>query len=117
LANLVDNAVKYSSKNSLIIISAKKVEDYLEVSVEDEGKGIPVEERTKIFQKFYRASKMAKGFGMGLAICKSLARQLGGDVRLDRTRREGSCFEFVINANGPGGGGRQGRPEGDPVHP
>jgi PAS domain S-box-containing protein len=121
VANLVDNAIKFTQRGGVSLELAPQG-PAPRIRVSDTGIGISDENAAYLFDEFYQVDNherdRRKGFGMGLAICKSLARQLGGDVRLDRTRPDGSCFEFVINnANGPGGGGRQGRPEGDPVHP
>lgn len=78
--NLLENAVKYTPAQTAIIISARQIEDYLEVAVEDEGNVVPVEERGKIFQKFYRADKSKKGFGMGLAIVRGIVESHNGRV-------------------------------------
>lgn len=96
--NLIDNAAKYAPPKSLITISARKVEDYVEVSVEDEGAGVPVEERGKIFQKFYRSNKSTKGFGMGLAIARGIIESHGGKIWVE-TGHVGSRFVFELPIN------------------
>jgi two-component system sensor histidine kinase KdpD len=58
--NLIDNAVKYAPLQTSILIAAKRIEDYVEIAVEDEGENIPVGERGKIFEKFYRADKIRR---------------------------------------------------------
>jgi len=78
--NLIDNAVKYAPAQTKIKISAKRIEDYVEIAVEDEGKMIPTEERGKIFQKFYRYDKSKKGYGMGLAIVRGIIESHNGRV-------------------------------------
>lgn len=78
--NLIDNAVKYSPPKSTITVSAKQIEDCLEISVEDEGRGVSVDERNKIFQKFYRGDKTMKGFGMGLAIVRGIIEAHDGRI-------------------------------------
>ena len=95
VSNLVDNAVKYSPRNSTITITAKKIEDYMEFAVEDEGKGVPVEERNKIFQKFYRSHKTVKGFGMGLAIARGIVESHNGKIWVE-TGKIGSRFVFEL---------------------
>jgi K+-sensing histidine kinase KdpD len=78
--NLIENAVKYSPEDSIIEISAKIIGDNLQISVEDEGKGIAENENEKIFQKFYRGDKKVKGFGMGLAIVRGIIEAHNGKV-------------------------------------
>lgn len=95
LYNLIDNAVKYSPPQSAITIAAKQIEDFIEISVEDEGKPIPVEERSKIFQKFYRADKTKKGFGMGLAIVRGIIESHGGKIWTE-AGAEGNRFAFEL---------------------
>jgi signal transduction histidine kinase len=96
------------------------------VLVSDTGVGVPESDAPFLFDEFYQVDNherdRTKGFGMGLAICKNLARQLGGDVRLAETGPGGSCFELVLAGSGvgresrpgPRGGGRpHGAPRGD----
>lgn len=98
--NLLDNAVKYSPLQSNITISAKQIEDYVEIGIEDEGKLIPVDERNKIFQKFYRADKSKKGFGMGLAIVRGIIESHGGKIWVESGRIGNRfVFELPINAD------------------
>lgn len=78
--NLIDNAVKYSPKNTTIEISATQSNNFIYITIEDEGKGIAKENREKIFQKFYRDDKSVKGFGMGLAIVRGIIEAHNGQV-------------------------------------
>ncbi len=84
LYNLLDNAVKYSPKDSKIKISAKKINDNLQISVEDEGTGIAESEREKVFQKFYRGDEKIKGFGMGLAIVRGIIEAHSGKIWVEQ---------------------------------
>lgn len=93
--NLLDNAVKYSPPRTAIKISAKQVEDYIEISVEDEGKGVSIVERDKIFQKFYRADESKKGFGMGLAIVRGIIESHNGRAWVE-TGKIGSRFMLEL---------------------
>jgi len=81
--NLLDNAAKYSPENSTIEIQAKQVDDKVLISFEDEGKGIVETEREKVFRKFYRSDKTAKGFGMGLAIARGIVEAHGGKIWIE----------------------------------
>jgi signal transduction histidine kinase len=98
------------------------------VRISDTGIGVPEANVPYLFDEFYQVNNYerdrSKGFGMGLAICKSLARHIGADVRLAGTSPEGSCFEVVLSA-GSGNGtalgadrrGRSGGASGDRPDP
>src|SRR5450755_3911368 len=76
--NLIDNAVKYSSPASLVVIILKKEKEQGILEVKDEGLGIPKKERNRIFQKFYRVgnedTRTAQGTGLGLYLCRKIAQ-------------------------------------------
>jgi K+-sensing histidine kinase KdpD len=91
--NLIENAVKYSPKDSTIEIEAKMVGDDLRISVEDEGTGINEADREKVFQKFYRGDKKIKGFGMGLAIVRGIIEAHDGKIWIENGR---TGAKFVI---------------------
>lgn len=93
--NLLDNAAKYSPETSRITVEAKRVDNNIQFSVEDEGKGIVVKEREKIFQKFYRSDKTGKGFGMGLAIVRGIVEAHGGKIWVENGK-VGSKFVFDL---------------------
>lgn len=93
--NLLDNAAKYSPKNSKITVEAKRFDGKIRFSVEDEGKGITEMEREKVFQKFYRADKNTKGFGMGLAIVRGIVEAHGGKIWIEDGGK-GSKFNFDL---------------------
>ncbi len=93
--NLLDNAAKYSPQNSKIEIRAKLTNDKIQISVADEGKGISESEREKVFQKFYRADKTAKGFGMGLAIVRGIVEAHEGRIWIEESNT-GSKFVFDL---------------------
>jgi two-component system sensor histidine kinase TctE len=84
LANLVDNAIRYGRAGGQIVVSCTTEEDGIVLRVDDDGPGIPAEERQRVFERFYRGSTAsADGCGLGLPIVAALARQQGGEVRLD----------------------------------
>jgi len=75
--------------------------DAVNVRVTDTGSGVDEKFRGHLFEEFFQAEGKGgregrRGFGMGLAICRFLARQLGGDVRLAATGPGGSCFEATV---------------------
>lgn len=96
LSNLLENAWKYSPKDSNPKIILNFLASKVRVSVIDQGIGIPVEEQDRIFSTFYRASnaKDSKGSGMGLAIVKQMAEMHGMDIKFFSTPKEGT--EFII---------------------
>ncbi len=99
--NLVDNAIKYSEKDSQIIISTSNESDeYIKIMVEDTGEGISSEDKDHIFSRFYRtASARAtdnQGSGLGLAIVKHLVNSLNGEVGVQNSESKGSIFWFTV---------------------
>ncbi len=89
VANLVDNAVKYSAADAPIDIHACISGDRLEISVADRGIGIPTADLERVFDKFYRVRRPdgVSGTGLGLAICKGIAEAHAGEIKA--TNREG----------------------------
>lgn len=84
LANLVDNAIRYGRAGGQIAIACAVDGDEIVLRVDDDGPGIPPEERQRVFERFYRGSTAsADGCGLGLPIVAALARQQGATVRLD----------------------------------
>jgi two-component system, OmpR family, sensor histidine kinase KdpD len=83
VVNLIDNACKYSRKHSKITLSAYLETDYIVISCNDQGKGIPTEEREHVFDMFYRINaedKQAAGTGLGLTICKGIIESHKGTI-------------------------------------
>ncbi|MDF3837529.1 sensor histidine kinase [Cupriavidus basilensis] len=82
-ANLVHNAIQYSPRGSRITLSAARAQDSACLVVEDDGPGIPAEEREKVFARFYRRVGHAEpGSGLGLAISREMTARFGGAVEL-----------------------------------
>ncbi|HSB40011.1 MAG TPA: GAF domain-containing protein [Gaiellaceae bacterium] len=99
--DLVENAVKYSPRGGTIRITAARRDDAVQVSVEDEGIGIPQAEQTRIFAKFYRAESGGRdlasgGTGLGLFIAKELLAAMHGRIWVDSHEGEGSTFSFSL---------------------
>ena len=84
--NLVDNALKYSPRETAVAITLKSKENNIQFSVEDEGPGIPNEEKSLIFEKFYRVgneeTRTAKGTGLGLYLCKKIAQDHNAEIKV-----------------------------------
>jgi signal transduction histidine kinase len=117
LNNLLDNAVKFTERGTICVEAfpaAGDDHDAAVIRVSDSGLGVPEPNIPYLFNEFYQVNNHerdhTKGFGMGLAICRCLARQLGGDVRLARTGAAGSTFEVTLPARDPRRGGRPAGP-------
>jgi NtrC-family two-component system sensor histidine kinase KinB len=98
LNNLVSNALRYTEKGETIDLSAKRVGDMVHISVKDNGKGIPIEYQSKIFEKFIRVKgdTESKGSGLGLSICKEIVKAHGGTIWVDSAPGRGSEFTFTL---------------------
>jgi signal transduction histidine kinase len=85
IANLVDNAVKFSPVGGKVQLSMRSAEDGLQIIVADQGPGIPAEERNKARERFYRgeAARSTPGSGLGLALVQAVAQLHGGALRLE----------------------------------
>jgi two-component system phosphate regulon sensor histidine kinase PhoR len=101
--NLLDNAIKYSPAKSKVFIRSRILEDgRVELSVEDEGPGIPAEARGRIFERFFRVdasrSREAGGTGLGLSIVKHLVDRMEGEIHLISEVGKGSTFRIILPA-------------------
>ncbi|HEY9677721.1 MAG TPA: ATP-binding protein [Drouetiella sp.] len=103
LVNLLSNALKHSPESAAIEIHLKNSHDYLEVSVHDDGPGVPDEHKQRIFAPFEQIterSTAALGTGLGLAICKLIVEGHGGAIGVrDSDVLSGSAFWFTIPAS------------------
>ena len=101
LVNLLNNAFKYSEPGTRIEVLAQLTEEELIISVKDEGQGILPEDLEKIFNRLYRveASRNMKtgGHGLGLAIARELAHQLGGEITAESQYGLGCKFTFSLD--------------------
>jgi len=97
LANIVDNAIKYTDNGS-IKISVIPYEMFVRVDISDTGIGISEEEHTKIFKRFYRGSdvKQKEGVGIGLHLAREIISGEGGYIKLSSTPGEGSTFSVFL---------------------
>jgi two-component system phosphate regulon sensor histidine kinase PhoR len=100
LNNLIDNAVKYSGNNAEIRIKTETIDDFLKISVADNGIGIPKESLGKVFDKFYRVPSgnihNVKGFGLGLYYVKTIIEAHGGMVEVDSMLNKGTTVSFYL---------------------
>jgi PAS domain S-box-containing protein len=97
LDQLVSNAVKYSPAGGTVTVAARRTPDAVELSVTDQGIGVPAAERERIFTKFYKAGDVhGRGTGLGLFIAQGLVREMGGKLWVDSPGAEGSRFAFEL---------------------
>jgi two-component system sensor histidine kinase SenX3 len=100
VTNLVANAVAYSGEDSTVLVSTKPNDDMVEISVVDQGIGIPQDELDRIFERFYRVDparhRSTGGTGLGLSIVKHVAATHGGDVRVWSLEGQGSTFTLSL---------------------
>ena len=100
IINLVDNAIKYTPAGSHITITTKQNEQHTEISVADNGAGIPDSEKEKVFQMFYSGSNpiadCRRSLGLGLSLCKSIITAHGGEIAVTDNAPAGTIFTFTI---------------------
>ncbi len=100
LNNLISNALRHTPGGGKIVVTAKRTERGVEVSVSDTGEGIRGEDLPKVFDRFYRGEKSRSrstgGSGLGLAISRGLVRAHGGDISVESTAGRGSRFTFTL---------------------
>ncbi len=100
IINLVDNAIKYTPAGSHITITTKQNEQHTEISVADNGAGIPDSEKEKVFQMFYSGSNpiadCRRSLGLGLSLCKSIITAHGGEISVTDNAPAGTVFTFTI---------------------
>lgn len=100
LANLLDNAAKYSPEGASVTLSAEDLDGRVRVAVADSGPGIPAGHLHRVFERFYRVDKARSrelgGTGLGLSIVKHLVEQHGGAAGVDSAPGAGSTFWFIL---------------------
>ena len=100
LLNLLSNAIKYSDTGTITVRSYTE-DAYYFIEVIDEGCGLKKEEIDKIFDRFYRVddarSRKNGGSGLGLSIVKSIMDAHGGEISVESTYGQGSCFRLRFN--------------------
>ncbi|MBV9989234.1 MAG: GHKL domain-containing protein [Chitinophagaceae bacterium] len=94
--NLIENAIKYSPKDSALTVALSESDHQIQLTVSNEGESIPPEERQKIFDKFYRIgnenTRRTKGTGLGLYLCRKIAESHNGDISVTDHVPSGSNF-------------------------
>jgi signal transduction histidine kinase len=104
--NLLTNAVKYSPRETEVVVSCWKEDGQVRISVKDQGIGMDQKEVKQIFQKFYRTKKAEEsgeaGTGIGLAIVQQIMEQHGGRIEVSSAPGAGSCFTLALPQSAAG---------------
>jgi two-component system phosphate regulon sensor histidine kinase PhoR len=103
LSNLIDNAIKYGRPEGRVTIAGRALAgERIELSVRDDGPGIPMESKERVFERFYRVDKARSreqgGTGLGLAIVKNVMQAHGGEVRVESSPSAGTTFFLTLPA-------------------
>jgi signal transduction histidine kinase len=100
VANIIDNAVKFTPDRGHIYINAFKEKNSIVISVEDTGPGIDEKDAEKIFERLYRAksSSKQKGLGLGLSLVKAIVKAHKGIVALEKSSSHGAVFKIILPA-------------------
>ena len=95
--NIIENAIKYSHKDSTIFINVEKYEIFTRIDIKDEGIGISEEEIPKIFKRFYRGSNVLneEGIGIGLYLSREIVTKQGGYIKV-KSYKNGSIFSIFL---------------------
>ena len=105
VANLLDNAIKYSDPSTAVELRARADGDRVSIDIEDHGLGIPARDLERVFERFYRVdrarSRETGGTGLGLAIVRHVVANHEGEVTVESVEGEGSTFTIAVPA-GPG---------------
>lgn len=99
LTNVIGNAVKYSYEGGTVSVTAKNLDDQVRIDISDEGVGIPEEDRTRIFDDFFRASTVPGqegGAGLGLAISRRIIDAHSGSVSVESEVGKGTTFTILL---------------------
>lgn len=105
LINLVSNAIKFTPEGGRVLLSASRQEEHLAVKVSDTGYGIPKEDLSRIFDRFYRVQrpgKEIKGTGLGLAIVSKIVAAHGGRIEVESELDKGTTFTVLLPLAPPG---------------
>ena len=98
--NLLDNALKYSGENASVVVTLNEQPDKIVLSVADNGIGIPIAYRKKVFEKFFRVpagnTHNSKGHGLGLSYVAEVVHEHHGQITLDSKEGTGSTFTILL---------------------
>lgn len=100
IINIVNNAIKYTPKGSIIRVTTKKIDQSLLLEISDDGEGIPDNQKEKLFEMFYTCNNLKgdsrRGLGLGLALCKSIIEAHEGSIKIVDNYPKGSVFAISL---------------------
>jgi signal transduction histidine kinase/FixJ family two-component response regulator len=99
IVNLVENAAKYCPAGTTITVSAMQIDNHVQIDIDDQGEGIPSDQREQVFEAFHQIGGSAnsqKGAGLGLAICKGLVEAHGGSIWVQDKDTPGARISFSL---------------------
>ena len=96
LVLLLDNAQKFTKEGTVRLLADQSADGFVSFAVEDSGIGVPAEEAEHIFDEFVQLDDYYDGTGIGLSVARSIARRLGGDIKLDTTYSPGARFIMTL---------------------
>lgn len=99
LTNLLSNAIRYSKENGRVVIGVRHKKEYIELYVQDFGKGIDPRYHQSIFDRYFRVpGTKVQGSGLGLSISKDFVEAHGGTLTVQSEPGKGSCFVIRLKA-------------------
>jgi signal transduction histidine kinase len=99
IINLISNAIKYSPPNSTIEVKAEQIKEYVEITVADQGPGIPDHLQATIFERFRQLDNHRPGSGVGLYICQRIVELSGGTIGVESTIGKGTTFRLRLHSS------------------
>ena len=114
LSNLLSNAVEHSPSGATVILDGRIENGDLELTVTDQGPGVPQHERPRLFERYFKGSGEDKtGAGLGLSIAKGIVHAHGGRIWLDESHTDGArfCFSLPLDEHEPVSSGESGSME------
>jgi len=95
--NLLDNAIKYSGKEDIVLLRMFQTGKGVKLQVIDEGPGIPPTDKERVFEKYYRGNvRQKKGTGLGLYLTRKIVQEHDGSVKMRNNFPHGSIFEITL---------------------
>lgn len=102
LHNLLNNAIKFTPRGGMIIVTCKKTKSELSISVSDTGIGISKNDQKNLFKKYFqgeRSRRRIDGSGLGLYLCKTIVERHGGTISVESEEGSGSIFTITLPRN------------------
>lgn len=99
IQNLVGNAIKFTPEGGTIRLTAQEADRFVQISVSDNGRGIPMSLQSQVFQKFVTGRVKGRGTGLGLAFCKLAIEAHGGKIWVESEEGKGTTFTFTLPLN------------------